>query len=55
MANKACNDERPEYIVSRATAKKVLSHSQCCPNLIDTENEQREEMLEGKRSSGLLR
>ena len=55
MANRTYYDERPEYIVSQAKAIKVSCHSRPDHNLIDMANEQRAELLEGKRSSGLLR
>ena len=41
--------------MSQAKAIKVSSHSRPGHSLIDMANEQREELLEGKRSSGLLR
>jgi len=41
--------------VSQAKAIKVSSHSRSGHNSIDMANEQREESLEGKRSSELLR
>ena len=54
MDNRTYYDERPEYIVSQAKAIKVSSHSRPDHNLIDMANEQRVELLEGKRTSGLL-